>query len=235
MRRAASIGALAALLGCTAAAPPGGECGPAGWVAEGDPRAFSLRATGVVTWDSTAPSAAPIVLSGTLVDATGDAVTTLELDTPGGPLHLELGVARTRLGVLPIGEPLEVTLGDGVTLANADGRVETALVSRRGLGDAVAANVTFRLSYAECLATAELGGCWRAMAEPLVDVVTGASVIRLPPGGVWRIPNDESPSAEIEIVRSVRAAEDGDTVDLPSPLCAELPAREIAAIIRHLR
>ena len=235
MTNRAALGVLVALVGCTLGTPTDGVCGPAPWIAEGDARAFSLRASGAVTWDSSVPAAAPIVVSGTLLSASGDAVTTLEVDTPDGPLHLEIGVARARLGVLPLGEPVEVTLGDGIVLTNVDGRVETALVSRRGLGDAVAANVTFRHSYAECVATAEHAGCWRAMASPLVDVVTGASVIRLPPGGVWRIPNDEDPSAEIEIVRSVRAPEDGDVADLPSPICAELPAREIAAIIRHLR
>lgn len=229
------LAVLVALVGCSVAAPTDGECGPAAWVAEADARAFSLRASGAVTWDSSMPAAAPIVMNGTLLRASGDTETTLEVDTPGGLLVLTIGVARARLGVLPLGEPVGVTLGDGIVLTNADGRVETALVLRRGIGDALAANVTFRLSYAECVATTEEMDCWRAMASPLVDVVTGASVIRLPPGGVWRIPNDEDPSAEIEIVRGVRPPEEGDVAELPSPLCAELPAREIAAIIRHLR
>jgi hypothetical protein len=153
--------------------------------------------------------------------------------TDAGELAVTIGLPRERLGVLPIGEAIEIRLGDGVTILDGEGRIRSAIVSQRGHEEAIAGSVTFRQAYAECVSTAERGTCARAMASPLVDVISGASVVRLPPGGVWRIPDGEDPSTEITIVRSVRAPTDDE---LPAGVvCDEAPARELAVIVRRLR
>jgi hypothetical protein len=235
MKRAAAMVAAASMLGCMGPAPSPFACGPSEWIAATDAPAITLRSSGVVTWDASAPPGEPIVVDGTLVAARDGPVTTLEVETSAGVLRLEVGLALPRLGALPLGEPVRVTLADGIVLADADGRIQTAVVSRRERSEVMTGSVTFRQSYAECAGSTMAGGCWRVVAAPLVDVVSGASVVRIPPGALWRIPNDQEPVVEIEIVRSVRAPEEGDSLDLPSPLCAESSAQEIAAIVRHLR
>ncbi|UJR84131.1 hypothetical protein [Sandaracinus amylolyticus] len=227
MRRALP---LAVLLGC-AIDPPAGACDTETWIPADAPLAIPMRARGAITWQ--AGSGETITIAGTLARADeANATTTLLLDTADGELELEIALPRERLGVLPIGAAVEARLGPGIVLAGDDGRILTAVISHRGATDAVAANVTFRQSYAECVARVEAPSCTRAMATPLVDVVTGASIVRLPPGATWRIPDDEDPSAEIEIVRSVRAP---TSDELSETLCAEQPAHELAAIVRRLR
>lgn len=232
MRRALSIAVVIALQACEASAPVG-ACERQEWVDPADPMAIALHASGVVTW-SAGDDTAPVVVEGTLTSATGTTSTTLEVETVDGPLHVEIGLAPERLGVLPIGEAIEVTLGDGVVITMG-GRIRTAVISRRDATEAVAANVTFRQAYAECVRSIQDEGCYRAMATPLVDVVTGASVVRLPPGGVWQIPDEMSPDAEIEIVRSVRAPAPDELDGVSEPRCAAAPAQEIGAIVRHLQ
>jgi hypothetical protein len=235
VRPAFALAVASCVAGCVASAPPPGACEASSWIDDADPPAISLHASGAVTWDGRNAVGEPIVLDGTLVRATDGAVTTIEIDTASGVVEVAIGVSLSRLGVLPLGRPVQLSLGDAMVLTNEEGHLQTAVVSRRGASEASAGIVTFRQSYAECVRSTMDEGCWRVMASPLVDVVTGASVVRVPPGSSWRIPNDESPTAEIEIVRSVRAPDVTDDVDLPTPLCAAAPAQEITAIIRHLR
>jgi hypothetical protein len=233
-RAAAALGL--ALLGCDVSTTDG-ACEAAPWIAPGDPMAIAIRASGAVSWESGA-GGDPITMSGTLASVEGD--TLLRFDTAEGELEVQVDVARDRLGVLPIGAAVDVTLGDGVVLTGDEGRLVMAVISRRGSGDASAASVTVRQAYAECVrASCETepcaASCYRVMASPLVDVVSGASIVRLPPGGVWRVPSDDDPSAEIEVVRSVRAPLPDELEGVPEPRCAELPADELAVIIRRLR
>lgn len=224
-----------ALLGCGAGAPAD-SCDTTEWVAATDPMAIAIRASGAVSWES-GGGRGPLTIAGTLVSAEDD--TTLRFDTADGELTIEIDVARARLGVLPIGSAVDVTLDEGVVLADAEGMIALAVISSRGHGDVIAANVTLRQAYAECVvarcASEPCDGCFRVMASPLVDVVTGASTLRLPPGSTWRVPSDEDASAEIEIVRSVRAAAPDELDGLPEPRCADLPADELAVIVRRLR
>jgi hypothetical protein len=223
---------LVVLGGCGPSAPSG-ICDETAWVAESDPLAFSLEASGAATW-SAADVTAPISLTGILSSAEAGGVgTVVRVETDAGELVLSIGLPRDRLGVLPIGETVEVRLGDGITILDAEARIRAALVSRRGSDHAVAGDVTFRQAYAECVSTLEQATCTRAMASPLVDVISGASVVRLPPGGVWRIPDDEDPSTEITIVRSVRRPYDDELAT--DVLCDETPAQELAVIVRRLR
>lgn len=221
------------LLGCDST-DAAGACGQPAWIAPGDALAIPIHATGAVMWESGDPA---ITIAGTLATAEGD--TQLRFDTEAGELVVDVGLPRARLGVLPLGVPVEVTLGDGLVIVE-DGRIATAVISRRGTGDVVAANVTFRQVHAECLATGCAappceGSCVQVMAAPLVDVVTGASTVRLEPGGLWRIGDEDAPSAEIEIVRTVRPPTPDELETVSGTPCAGSPAAELAAIVRHLR
>lgn len=238
--RGRAVLALSVLLSaCDPSAPSDatGACeAHAVWVDAEEPLLVPVRASGALTFDVTAPPAEPLTTTGTLTSAEGTTSTTLAIDTAAGPLSIEIGLPPDALGVLPIGEPVEVVLGDGVALAGADGKLVTAVVSRRGAGEARALSLRFRQEYAECVRAIEGSSCERVVAAPLVDVVTGASVVRLMPGDVWRIPADD-PNVEIEILRSVRAPTSDELALLPgAPApCDEAPAEEIAAVVRHLR
>lgn len=236
------LAAALALAACDASAPsdPGASCdAQATWVSAEDPLLVPVRASGALTWDGTSALPEPLTTMGTLVGAEGTSTTTLDLETPTGPLTIEVGLSPDALGVLPIGREVAVALGDGVVLADPEGRIVTAVVSRRGANEASALSLRFRQEYAECVQAldAPAAGCARVVAAPLVDVVTGASVVRMPPGGIWRIPDDEDPRIEIEILRSVRAPAPDELAAVPSApsACDEVPAQEIAAVVRHLR
>jgi len=233
VRRVAALTLASLALACASTTPPG-ACDEVSWVDPSDPPAILLRASGALAWDASDPSAAAIVIGGTLVGARGGTTSVVEIDTPAGRVDLEIGLALSRLGVLPIGEHVEVTLDHGIALTNDAGRLVMGVLSRRGADEATLGNLTFRQSYAECAHSTLEAGCWRSVAAPLVDVVSGASVIRLAPNGLWRIPDDENPTAELEIVRSVRPPDPTDAVDFPTPSCVAVPAREIAAVVRHL-
>lgn len=234
MTRAIAIVLASCLVACAGTTPPD-ACQNVSWIDPSDPPAIRLRATGALTWDASDPSAAPVTIDGTLIDAREDPATLLEIDTSVGRLDLEIGLALARLGALPIGEHVQITLDHGIVVANDAGHLVMGVLSRRGSNEATLGSLTFRQSYAECVHSVMSAGCWRVVAAPLVDVVSGASVIRLAPNGLWRIPNEEHPTAEIEIVRSVRAHDAGDAVDAPMPPCTETPVQEIAAIVRHVR
>lgn len=236
MSRALLVGASVALAGCAPqTSQPSGSCeGEAWeWVAPSDPLAISVVARGALAWSPGSPS---MRFDGTLLRAEGTDSTVLVVDASAGEVELEVGVAADRLGVLPIGDSVTVVLADGLSLLDTEGRVALAVVSSRGAEEASASeSLSFRQAYAECVRARADGACSRAMAEPLVDIVSGASVVRVPPGGRWLIPNEESPTAEIEVVRSVRAPAADELWEIDGPLCADAPATELAVIVRHLR
>jgi hypothetical protein len=228
-RAAAIAGCLA--LGC-AAETPARTCEPDAWIEESAPLAIPLRASGAATWQV---GDAPSSIEGTVSRADDlGTETAIHVDTAGGELVLEIGLPLRRLGVLPIGQVVSVELRDGIALLDAEGRIRTALISHRASSEAGAAAVVFRQVYAECVSMTRQGTCVRAMAQPLVDVVSGASIVRIEPGGVWRLPNDDDPTTEVEVVRSVRAPEPDELPPGEIP-CTEVPARELAVIVRHLR
>jgi hypothetical protein len=228
--RALPIAAAALAVAC--APSDARPCAETGWLGEGAPPAIELSAEGAITW---AAGDAPVSTIGTLssLDPDGSG-TTMHVATASGDLVLHLGVGPERLGVLSLGTVLEARLGDGIALLDDEGFLRAAVVLRRDGGDATAGSITFRQAYAECVTTVEAGTCRRVMAEPLVDVVTGASIVRLAPGSIWRIPDDESPRVEVEVVRSVRPPEPDELPAADAPLCGERSATELAVIVRHL-